>query len=319
MIKMRKKLLAILLLSVFTVEISYGQSLPSKKTLVEGNKSVSRRIDALANQIDTLLSNRKGYQKNNTTVRIIGFTEYREPGDFSQSGHVALDLRLPKFEDRLKLQLTSFDREDEFEGLGRNRDGAQPRENKFGSSVGLFKSIGKVKTLFRPRIEFRDPLVTSFLLKFNRDIPISDYILRLQKKFFTHSRDGVGQALSVDLDRAIFKTSIFRFFNEAQYLDRDNIFRVSQGPTIRTRLYDNMAISNTFSVNSANRELTSPQDPLTAPGTGFHLTDYQYILSFSHETWKRVFHYQISPYLRFNKRNNFKGQAGIILQTEIIF
>lgn len=140
-----------------------------------------------------------------------------------------------------------------------------------------------------------------------------------QKKFFTHSIDGVGQALTIDFERPILKMIVFRFFNEAQYLDKDNVFSVSQGPSFRYKFSETIGFSKTLSFNSINRSSTASNPSLSHSYDSYHLGSYRLTLSFSHKILKRVFHYQVSPYLDFAKINNFKGVAGITLRTEVIF
>ena len=51
----------------------------------------------------------------------------------------------------------------------------------------------------------------------------------------------------------------------------------------------------------------------------YHLSNYRYQISLSHKLLRRVFHYQVTPYLDFSKDRNFKGITGIALRSEIIF
>ena len=286
-------------------------------TFVATNKYISQQIDDLASELDELLSNRRETEKNRSTISLIGFVTQREGNVRESTGHVAAHLKLPNFEKLLKVRLSSFDDEDEFEGNGRNRDGAQPREQKLGTSFGLARTFQGVQTLFRPRIEFRDPLVTSFLLKFSGERKFSIFQMDWRKKFFVHSVDGAGQSFAIDFTNTIYRFLVFRWFNEFQYLDRDHLFQVAQGHSLRYRLNDSMALSNTFVINSQNREL-NPQSP-QARAESFHLNNYQLLFSFSHNILRRVFHYQISPFWQFAKARSFKGEVGVQLRTEVIF
>lgn len=301
------------------VLVTQAGALSTRDQIVQENINISKEIDRLAQELDTLLSGRKGNPKNKTTIRLLGFTENREGGFFEQSGHISIQLRLPKLEKNWRLSLSSFDPEDEFEGNQRNRDGARPQSQKLGTSVGVAKNIGKIETLFRPRVELRNPLVTSFLLRFRRQFNTSFGSFEWRKKFFVHSVDGAGQSLQLNLDNQLAPYMVLRFFTEGQYLDRDNFFAVSQGPSLRIRMGQDMALSNTLSINSANRILARDAQSALISADSYHLNNYRYILSFTHQILRRVFHYQLSPYLEFPKTNSFKGITGVTLQTEIIF
>lgn len=317
-----ESILVLLNLFLFLVGSAGAQSLDEK--VIKENKEISLRIDELARSLDGLLSNRRAEGINKTSISLIGFVDSREGEVIDEKGHVQVNLRLPELEEKWKLRFSSYDQEDEFEGLARNRDGAGPRRQKFGTSLGLANNISNIKTLVRPRIELRDPLVSSFLLKFSSDLPLGPFHLKWVKKFFTHSIDGVGQAIQVDFDYRLTKKIIFRFFNEEQYLDRYNLMNVAQGPTLLYKFSRRLGLSKTLSFNSKNRNLLTNADrvsPLFQPygASGYHLSSYNLIFSLSHKIYKNVFHYQISPRLDFRKQQNFKGQAGVTFRTELIF
>ncbi len=292
-----------------------------RDTIVEGNKAWSKKIDSFAAEVDSMLSNRKSKRKlkNKSQVSLVHFVQSREGGTIDQTPHIAVNLRLPQLEEQWKLKFSSYDEEDEFEGLQRNRSGAAPAENKAGTSLGVASKFMDIDTLFRPRLEFQDPLVTSFLLKFNSRLPWKFMVLNWQAKFFTHSIDGVGQSFSLDFEKPLTDSLLLRFFNEQQYLDRDNVLNVSQGPSLLYKLNDLIAFAQTISFNSSNRNVVANELPEAYNTDAYHLQSYQFIFSFSHKLLKNVFHYSVNPDLLFIKERNFKGQAGLSLRLEIIF
>ncbi len=290
-----------------------------KETIVENNKYLSKQFDSLAQEIDTLLSNRRGKVPSNSRLRLLGYFESREGGIQNQSFFISADLRLPKLEKKWKVRFSSYDREDEFEGLQRNRNGVAPREQKSGASVGLIRKVSGVNFLLRPRIELKDPLVSSMLLKLNGDLQITSWALQWQLKFFAHSVDGVGQSAAFDFEKDLTNRLVLRLFNEQQYLDRDNVFRVAQGPSFLYKLNDLMGLSTTLAFNSANRNISTRFTEEAYGAENYHLTSYRWDITFSHKLLRNVFHYQLTPLLEFPKQRGFKGWAGIILRTEIIF
>ena len=80
------------------------------KSLVKKNIYISEKIDNLAILIDDFFSKRKVVSSNNKTqLRLIGYSEWREGGSVSESGHINIDLRLPNLEKEWMLKFSSFD------------------------------------------------------------------------------------------------------------------------------------------------------------------------------------------------------------------
>jgi hypothetical protein len=299
---------------------SYGAGdLSLEDKLVNENKEISSYIDNFANQLDYLLSNRRSRIKNYTNIKLIGFIDSREGDVLNEKGHIDINLRLPRLEEKWKLLVASYDTEDEFEGLNRNRDGASPRAQKLGTAVSYSQTFKNIKTVFRPRIDLKNPLATSFLLKFNSDFKIPIFKVYWQKKFFLHSVDGAGESISFDFDKPLTNNLLFRIFNEAQYLDKSNFFNVAQGPTFLYKISDTIALSNTLTINSQNRNFMNNDGTNFYTAANYHLESYAYIVSYSHSLYKNVLHYQISPSLSFQKQRNFKGYAGAVFKAEFIF
>ncbi len=303
----------------YPIQPVFGNDESFRDTIVNNNKYLSKQFDSLAQELDTILSNRKGNVPSKSRLSLIGYLESREGGTQNQTIHISADLRLPKLEKKWKLRFSSYDQEDEFEGLQRNRNGVAPREEKYGASVGVVRQISNVKTLLRPRIELKDPFVSSMLFKMNSDLEVYKVIVRWQAKFFAHSVDGVGQSVAIDFEKELSQSFVFRLFNEQQYLDRDNQFSVAQGPSLLYKINDLQALSTTFALNSMNRNIATHITRDAYAAESYHLASYRWDISFSHKLLRNVLHYQITPFLEFQKQVHFKGQAGAILRTEIIF
>ena len=289
--------------------------------MIAQNKQLSRNLDDLAREIDLLLASRRVSEKTNKTRAILsGFMESREGRAPEYSAHINLDLRLPNLEEEWKLKFSSYDEEDEFEGLDRNRYGAQPQEQKYGASIAYVREIKSVKTTLRPRIELKDPLVSGFLLKLENVVRLTFMDVKSQLKLFAHSEDGTGQAFTIDFERKLTSSTVLRLFNEQQYLEKDNLFIVAQGPSILYKINDRMALSPTFSFQSTNRH--TPEDRAVTPQTrhpGYHLEGYSFYVSFRHQLYKNILHYQVTPNWAFTKEYQFKGRAGVNLNIEVIF
>ncbi len=286
------------------------------QNVIEQNKQLSKRFDELAREVDTLLSSRQSPKRNPSQIQLISNTTWNEGGDVRTLPQFALDLRLPAVEKKWQLRFSSYDREDQFEGLERNRDGSVPQNRKAGASVGLLRKVGNLNFFFRPRIEFRDPLVTGFLMRVDQTIAFNKiYYAQWTQKLFAHSEEGAGLATELDFNAKVSSLLLFRWFNEMQYLDFDNYYEVSQGPSLIWRLSEAYALSHTVSFNSENRN----RDIDNRVWNSYHLKSITLYTSFGHRILNKVLHYQITPFLNFPKQYNFKGQAGVNFRLALIF
>jgi len=298
---------------------TWGQEPTMEEVWIERNRKVSEYFDILAAELDYQLAGSRTDERNTSQLSLIGFAQAAESSGTLNDGHIDVNLHLPAFEEAIKLRLSSFDAEDEFEGLDRNRTNARPQEQKLGTSVAIGQRFSDIEVVFRPRVELRDPLITSFLLKFSNTIKRSVFNFNSQLRFLTHSRDGVGQSLSLYLDTPIAKSSLFRIFTEEQYLDQRNLFSTAHGVMFLEKMSEEISLSQTISLNSQNRNLFGPDTAESFRYRNYHLNNYQFIFSFHHKLYKNVFHYQISPSLNFYKRLSFRGDPAILLRTELIF
>ncbi len=298
---------------------AWAQEPPTDEVWLERNRKISEYFDNLATELDYQLAGRRTDERNTSQLSLIGFAQAAESNGSLVDGHVDVNLHLPAFEKAVQLRLSSFDAEDEFEGLDRNRTNARPQEQKLGTSVAVGQKLSNINVVFRPRVELRDPLLTSFLLKFSNTITRIMFNFNSQLRFLTHSRDGVGQSLSLYFDTPLAKSSLFRIFTEEQYLDKTNLFSTAHGLMFLEKMSEEVSLSQTISFNSQNRNLFGPDTPERFRYDSFHLNSYQFIFSFHHKLYKNVFHYQISPSLNFYKRLSFRGDPAILLRTELIF
>jgi hypothetical protein len=299
--------------------VAWAQNPSVQEKWIERNHQVSKYFDSLARELDYLLSGQRTNERNETQLTVAAFADASEVRGVEPDAHINLDLNLPAFEEEMKLRLSSFDAEDEFEGLARNRTNARPQQQKLGTSVAVGRNISGVKVIFRPRVELRDPLLTSFLLKFTHSLKGWLFNVHSQVRLLTHSRDGVGQSAHIYFERPLSQSSLFRWFNEQQYLDQFNLFSVAQGLMVLHKASDKLALSYTVSFNSQNRSTGTEFFVPEVSYTGYHLNSYQFIFSFHHKLFSNVLHYQVSPSLNFYKDLRFRGDPGILLRTELIF
>ncbi len=277
-----------------------------EEKVIEKDKAIAEKIDDLAESIDLFLAGRKlTDRKNDTRLRLIGFAENYEGGESQTTGHVDFSLRLPNLEEYWQLKFTSSE-PTEFQSLDRNRPGAAPGRTKYGASLGLFRRLGNFDTTFQPRISLTDPLTTFYLLAFTNKVRGTYLTFRPEFKFFADSQEGTGQTASFGIDYPFSKTTVLRLINEEQYLDLQALFSTNIGPEFLFSFNEKTGMTTSLTFYSISRPV-------------YHLDHYIYLFSIRHQIYKNIFYVQLSPSLKFEKTNNFKGKAGIGLQLEFVF
>jgi hypothetical protein len=51
----------------------------------------------------------------------------------------------------------------------------------------------------------------------------------------------------------------------------------------------------------------------------FHLDDFTASIGFSHEPYKNILKYNLTPFWKFAKEHRFKGEVGMSFEVDVIF
>lgn len=305
------KCLTVLSLILFPLQglAQERQSTPRRDTLVRQNIEVSKRVDSFAQRIDLFLTGEKVTgRENESTLVLSNRLDWKEGGEVEYKPHFDVDLRLPNLEKKWKLKLSSYDNSEVGSGVDRSRVDAQSAGENYGTSIEFVEDLQKYKVSFRPRLQLSPTLGMSYLLRFRREIKLSNTSqFRPTYTLFARPEDGTGVFISYNTSIQSGKQSLIKWINEGEYTNKENIFKTNNGLShsrpLRWR-HTNLVHSLVF--ESINRP-------------SFHLERIVLSSGFYHKAMYRVFHYAITPYVAFAKEDNFKGKFGMRFDLNFIF
>jgi len=269
---------------------------------------VARAIDSTATRIDLYLAGRKYTRKKNTSsISIKQLMVATEGGNQTHSTSFGINLRLPNLEKRFQVRFSSYDEEAESRDLRQRRFRTRARENDPGAALLFFRKLGKVKTTFQPRLELKDPLEMSYLLRFESDAGQGPVRVNPKLDLFADPEKGTGQYFQLNFSYDLSPRWEVSLLNEEEYRQRGNFLNVNHGIAFDYSIDDNKGSGLSFSTNSINR------------GGGYHLESYTVSPAFGHELSADRLRYVVATFLTFAKPEAFKGNAGMSAQLEVIF
>lgn len=282
---------------------------PFEEMLIEKNKAISSEIDTAADKIDVMLAGKRVTdEKNKTQVKIESAGYWGEGGEPDLSAQFGVALRLPNLEKKWQLTFTSYDENEENRGVENRQFRREAKERNYGAGIAFFNRFGKVNTSFQPRLELKDPLDMSYVLKFEPDSqaePGQVHVLpRLE--FFAQPDKGVGVFNSYNL---IWPLNIFysiTYLQEFEYEDADNKFTSNNALSLIERVTDRGSFSYSIAATSNNRE-------------AFHLQQYGFAVNWLEIAYEETIEYSLGPTWDFIKENHFKGVVGFRVTLNFMF
>lgn len=182
----------------------------------------------------------------------------------------------------------------------------QPRQRDYGAALMFFRRLGKVRTSFQPRLELKDPLEMSYLLRFESEADQKPYWLKPRFELFADPEKGTGEFLALEFRYEITDRWEFVSQNEEEYRERGNFFQTSHGLSVDYAIDDSKSVGQAVIFVSTNRPT-------------FHLETFTVAPAFAHEIYRDRLRYIFTPFLTFVKAKHFKGDAGVSLNTELTF
>lgn len=293
------------LLAVAPEEKTESKSL--KNIIIDENNQISNRIDRAAQRLDLALVGEKADKStNHTHVIVRQRLDWKEGGPFTYNPYLDLRLSLPSLEKKWHLKFTTYDQDQEERGINRNRLQTSPARQTYAGNLGFFQKLGNLNTEFQPRVEFRDGLQTSYILKFSTINPAPHFVFFPELQLFAKSDQGVGEFLALNLNIPLYQSLVLALINEEQYVDQENLFTTNSGIRFSHDLGPYINHSYSLMFESSGRPT-------------YHLDRYTVTLGFTHKLMKNIIHYTLMPYLAFSRELNFKGSPGIILEVSVIF
>lgn len=279
----------------------------TERQLIEANKDISQKIDEVAEATDIFIADKRYTgAANKTRVSIHNNVTLNEAGKRKYVPHVAVRLHLPNVQEKIQLRFTSYDEDDMERGINRNRYHAMSGERNFGSSLAFFQELGKVKSEFRPRLEFGKGLETSHVFAFWSNAKAGAFNVEPELQLFGRSDTGTGQFFALNVEYQLTPVHLLTLVNEEQYTDGDNTMTTNHGLVWAYTHSPKTAWENSVIFESSNR-------------TRYHLERYVYRTSFAYKLRKNILHYKLTPYVTCEKVDRFHPRPALDLDVEVIF
>ena len=284
------------------------QESPSlEDSLIEKNRSIAKKFDSYADRIDLFFAeDRLVEEENKTSIKIVNPVKWSEGGRFEFSPHFGVMLHLPNLQERFKVRFTSYDEDKTEVGTNKRRYREPENDRAYGTSFELIQELGSVRTTFRPRVEFSDHLLTSYLIKFESTVDHAFWSFEPEFQLFARSDVGTGQFLSFNTTFLIDRTNALRVINEEQYTDGNNTMTTNHGFEIKHIYNQKMEHLYTLLFQTSNRET-------------FHNELIVLRSQFQHKLRPEILHYSITPLLNFPKDRRFHSEAELSVGVTVLF
>jgi hypothetical protein len=277
-----------------------------EQKVLDAGGYVSGKVDKVAEHIDLTLAGKKYTKKQNpTSVNVNQYVTWTE-GDIKTSTTFGLNLRLPNLERRWQLRFSSYDEEAENRDLQQKRVRTKAPERDYGAGLFFFQKLGNIKTTFQPRLELKDPLEVSYLLRFESSGQKGKVRLAPRVDLFADPQKGTGEFVSLELTVDLTEYLDLAFQNTEEYRERENFFSTQHGVSLDYSLTDTQAVGTGITTGSNNRP-------------SFHLDSLVYSMSYAQVIYKDLLRYGLTPFLSFTKSHRFKGDPGISLTVSVTF
>lgn len=279
-----------------------------EKFLIEGDKKISGHVDTIAEGIDVFLARRKFPGVRNQTKVVVENSTFSAEGQGAptNSTHLKVSLHLPNLQESWQLKFTTYNEDEEDRETKNKYLRRTPRQTNYGTSLAIFKTLGKVRTTFQPRVELADPLQVSHVLKFDTEFEMKNYKFDPKLEFFARPDKGTGFFLASNFIFPLATPFTLSFINEGEYQDKLNMFSTTNGLSLGQGLSDRTSLTYAIFFDSHNR-------------LAYHLENYGLSVAWNHLLYKNVLHYQVVPHLDFPKNRSFKGLAGLNINVSLIF
>ena len=309
-----KSLMLCLYLSLFiSLSLLQNNALANDKYSVL-NQKITNWIDEKAESLDLALSGKKYTdQKQKTRARINQEVFWLDYEGVKYKLDLDLDLSLPNFEEKYKLMLSNYNRNEVRRSTYARREFRREDESNYGAAFAILRKIGKINVSFIPRIEISDPIATFYTLRFERKTQWGRYNFKARLELFADSKKGTGQFLALTFRKDFLQNwSHFLVFEE-EYRDVENFYSNLYGYTILLHISDYMSINNSIILTANNQK-----DQNTGL-INFNLNEIFVGPAFTHEVIPNELEYTINYIHVFSEEYNFKGRSSVSFLLGIIF
>lgn len=291
------------------------EKLPSKpvpeesweEQFIEGNIAVSTFLDEIADGLDTfLVGKRITRRKNETSVKVQNSTIIENVKNTQNSTSTGINLRLPNVEEYWMLKFTSYDESEERRGVQNGYLRNTPRQQNYGATVGVFRKLGNINTSFQPRIDLGDPLKISHSITFESAADYKQTAINPKLELFAGPKDGAGIYVAMNVNFRISKIYNFTLINNGEYKDKKHRFTAANGFSLGQMIDRRSSMAYSLIFNGLNQP-------------NYHLESYTISAAWSQLIYRKIFDYQLIPYLDFHRLRGFRGNPGVVVNLNLNF
>ncbi|MEK6628163.1 MAG: hypothetical protein AABY53_06015 [Bdellovibrionota bacterium] len=277
-----------------------------ERKFIDSNIEISKWFDNLTEGIDLfLVGEQLNSEKNQSSVKLENTTFSKEGTAPSNQTTIIINPRFPNLEKYWNLKFTSYNEQDE-RGAKNKLIRQSPRETNYGATIGVFKSVGKIRTSFQPRIGLQDPLVISHSLVFESTLDLNHFQINPKLNLFADATNGTGLFQAINFNFVLTNTFSLTLINDGTYFEKTHKYTTTNGVSLGQSISNINAMSYSLLFFSNNRD-------------NYHLDSYVLSTSWYHLIYKKILDLQLTPHLEFTSLRGYKGQAGISLQLTLNF
>ncbi len=305
---MRPLLLTLFLLITGPVALHAEEGTTVEQKVLNASDTIGDAVELGADKLDMILSGGKRYTQraNNSKAKISQLVTWSEGGVVKKSTDFGINLRLPNVEKRWALRFTSYDEEEERRDMQQRTVRTRPRERQYGAALMFLKKLGSVRITFQPKLELRDPLFMSYVLRFESSAESGPVRIVPKVELFADPKKGTGEFAGLEFITQLSERWELSFQNEETYRERGNIFNTSHGVTLDYALADDKGLGWSLVGSSNSRP-------------SFHLDTLRVATTYGQSFYSGKLNAGLTPFLSFGKPDHFKGDAGISLNVSVIF
>ena len=273
-------------------------------------RSVSAGLKSFASGIDEFFAEeRVFYEKTGSYIRLTADTIWSEGGDLSYSGDVAIKVRLPRTQEKLRLTFESDPDEtrNQIDRTLEDTPRAAARESAY--FAGVQTQVGeKDKWRLKPGIAVRlgRPVDIVLRLRADRDYKVGNWLFRPSQTFYAFKETGFGSDTALEFDYKINNEYLARSNSFIGYKDSNDYYELSQVFSLIHTLSERRAVSYQVGVFGITEPVTQA-------------TDYLLLARYRQNIHEDYLFMELIPQIRYRRDNDFHSEHSLTFRLEWVF
>ena len=271
---------------------------------------LSHSVIGLSDSIDSLFGNERIDEEDKRSRLKFNFTSSLVEGQgFKNRFRTSLRLVFPRLEKKLALVVKdisdSFKQEDGDEGQSDLSDAT--KETGLGTYLHWFTAEERNFRLNNDAgVRFISPLDPFVRMRLRKSwYPSMDFELRLTGNIFWFKSKGFGHRWRFEADRKVSEKYLFRFDNQASWVQRDGFFNFSHGPVIFHKINSKNVISYGSAVESTSHSV--------------EVQNYKAYVGYRSQFYQDWLYIEIQPEVNYPREREFRLTPILHFKIETVF